>query len=234
MQQYTKYFRAEQKVQLRLSNPAIGSTESLTLIFANHGPGCFELISPYKNREGEEFPLTPGMEMELSSESMGVGLKMTVKFLEYIHSRSIIRVKGVSDLKVFQRRTQPRINVNCGIRFTRGQGALRSFREQWLKNIEVIDKTELKDLPSFSQSYLNLSASGFRLAIKPPIEYADLFLVLIQLMPDTKPLCLLCETVWTGDICDDEGRIPCGMHFIGITDSDRKTIEALVKRGLSA
>ena len=230
MQQYNKYFRPEQKVQLRLANPLVKSTETLTLFFANQGPGYLELLSPYKNRDGEEFPLTPGMEMELATESMGVGVKMMVNFIEYGHSKDIIRVKGASDLKVFQRRTQPRINIHCGVRFTRGQGTLRSFREQWLKNIEIIDKTEPADLPPFPQSHLNLSASGFRLAIKPPVECADLFLVLVQLTSGDKPLCLLCETVWTGAVRDDDGRIPCGMHFIGMTDSDRKTVEAQVKR----
>jgi hypothetical protein len=234
MQQYNKYFHPEQKVQLRLINPQIESTETLTLHFANHGPGYFELVFPYKNRKGEEFPLTQGMSMELMTESMGVGIKMAVEFLDYVRDSDLIRVKGVGELKAFQRRTQPRINIQCGVRFTRGQGALRSLREHWLKNIEIINQIDLDDLPPFTQSQLNLSSTGFRLAIKPPIEYADLFLVLIQLTPGTKPLCILCETAWTGSVRDKEGKIPCGMLFIGMTDSDRNTLEAQIKRVLSA
>ena len=230
MQQYNKYFRPEQKVQIRLVNPLLASSETLTLLFANQGPGYFELAFPYKNRNGEEFPLTPGMAMELTTESMGVGVKMTVEFLDYVHGSGMIRVKGIGDLKAFQRRTQPRIDIECGVRFTRGQGALRSLREHWLKNIEIINQLDPADLPPFTQSRLNLSSSGFRLAIKPPVECADLFLVLIQLNPGEKPLCLLCETVWTGTMLDDEGRIPCGMQFIGISDADRKTLEVQVKR----
>jgi hypothetical protein len=234
MQQYNKYFRPEQKVQLRLTNPLFESTETLTLYFANHGPGYFELILPYKSHNGEDFPLTPGMNMELTTESMGVGVKMLVEFLDYVQGSDMIRVKGVGELKAFQRRTQPRIDIQCGVRFTRGQGALRSLREHWLKNIEVINRINPEDLPPFMQSHLNLSSTGFRLAIKPPVECADLFLVLVQLTPGAKPLCLLCETVWTGNERDEEGRIPCGMHFIGMTDADRKTLEAQVKRVLSA
>lgn len=233
MQQYTKYFRPEQKVQLKLVNPADESIEALTLFFANHGPGYFDLIFPYKNRQGEEFPLVPGMGMELSTESMGIGVKMTVAFIEYGHSNQSIRVKGVSDLKVFQRRTQPRADLLCGVRFTRGQGGLRSFREQWLKNIKIIDQTCVEDLPPFSPIHINLSATGLRLAIKPPVERADLFLVLVQLMAEEKPVCLLCETIWTGSVRDEEGRIFCGMNFIGTTDIDRKKIENQVKKILS-
>jgi len=114
-------------------------------------------------------------------------------------------------------------------RTTRGQGELRSLREHWHKNIEVINQFNPADLPPFTQSQLNLSSSGFRLAIKPPVECGDLFLVLIQINPGEKPLCLLCETIWTGTVHDDEGRIPCGMHFIAITDADRKTVETQVK-----
>jgi hypothetical protein len=234
MQQYSKYFRPEQKVQLRLANPLLASTETLTLHFANQGPGYFELIFPYKNRIGEEFPLTPGMNMELTTESMGVGVKLTVEFLGYVRGSDMIRVKGIGELKAFQRRTQPRIDILCGVRFTRGQGALRSLREHWLKNVDIINQLKPEDLPPFTLSHLNLSSSGFRLAIKPPVECADLFLVLIQLIPGEKPLCLLCETVWTGSVCDEDGRIPCGMHFIGMTDADRKTIETQTKRVRSA
>lgn len=233
MQQYNKYFRPEQKVQLRLSTSQVDTTETLTLYFAEQGPDYFDLIFPYKSRNGEEFPLAPGMSMELTTESMGVGVKMTVEFLNYVHGREMIRVKGIGELKAFQRRTQPRIDIQCGVRFTRGQGALRSLREHWLKNIEIINQINPKDLPPFTQSRLNLSSSGFRLAIKPPVECADLFLVLIQLTPGAKPLCLLCETVWTGSVRDEEGRIPCGMHFIGMTEADRKTVEAQVKQSLS-
>jgi c-di-GMP-binding flagellar brake protein YcgR len=234
MQQYNKYFRPEQKVQLRLVNPLLASTETLTLCFANQGPGYFELAFPYKSRNGEEFPLPPGVDMELTTESMGVGVKMTVEFLAYVRGTDMIRVKGIGELKAFQRRTQPRIDIQCGVRFTRGQGALRSLREHWLKNIEIINQINPEDLPPFTQSHINLSSTGFRLAIKPPVECADLFLVLVQLSPGTKPLCLLCETVWTGTDRDEEGRIPCGMHFIGMTDADRKTVEAQVKRAITA
>lgn len=233
MQQYAKYFRPEQKVQLRLANPSLESTESLTLYVANHGPGYLDLASPYKNRDGEDFPLTPGMPMEISTESMGIGVKIAVEFIEYGPSSNLIRVKVVSDLKVFQRRTQPRVDILCGVRFTRGQGTLRSFREQWLKHIEIIGQTAPENLPPFTQSHLNLSATGLRLAIKPPVERADLFLILVQLIPGTSPLCLLCETVWTGSVRDEEGRIFCGMNFIGMADADRKKIEAQIKQVLS-
>ena len=234
MQQYNKYFRPEQKVQLLLTNPRVESTETLTLHFANQGPGYFELIFPYKSLNGEEFPLTPGMNMELTTESMGVGVKMTVEFLGYVGGRDMIRVKGIGELKAFQRRTQPRIDIQCGVRFTRGQGALRSLREHWLKNVEIISQINPEDLPPFTQTHINLSSTGFRLAIKPPVECADLFLVLVQLAPGMKPLCLLCETVWTGSVRDEEGRIPCGMHFICMTDADRKAVEAQVKRAITA
>lgn len=230
MQPYNKYFRQEQKVQLRLANPLLASSEILTLLFANQGPGYFELAFPYKSRSGEEFPLTAGMPMELTTESLGVGVKMTVEFLDYVPDSGVIRVKGIGDLKAFQRRTQPRIDIQCGVRFTRGQGALRSLREHWLKNIEIINQLDPADLPPFTPSHLNLSSSGFRLSIKPPIECADLFLVLIQISPGEKPLCLLCETVWTGTVRDGDNRIPCGLHFIGITDADRKTLETRIIR----
>lgn len=234
MQLYNKYFRAEQKVQLSLINPELGSVETLTLYFSSQGPGYFDLVLPYKSRTGEEFPLTPGMNLELTTESMGVGVKMPVEFIDYVRGSDMIRVKGTGELKAFQRRTQPRINIQCGVRFTRGQGAIRSLREHWLKNLELIEKIHPKDLPPFLPSQLNLSSTGFRLAIKPPVACNDLFLVLLQLSPGEKPLCLLCETVWTAAERDAEGRIPCGLHMICVTDADRKRIDELVKRVLAS
>jgi hypothetical protein len=144
-----------------------------------------------------------------------------------------IRVKVIGELKAYQRRTQPRIDILRGVRFTPGQAALRTFREHREKKNEIINQINTQDQPPVTQSHINLSSTGVRLAIQPPIECPDLFLVLLQLTPGTKPLCLLCETIWTGSIRDEDGRIPCGMHFIGITDADRKTLETQIKRGFS-
>lgn len=233
MQQYAKYFRPEQKVQLRLVNPLDGHLEALTLYFFSHGPGYLDLTLPYKNREGEEFPFTPGMQMELATESLGIGVRMTVEFLEYADSREVIRVRCVSELRVFQRRTQRRIDTVAGVRFTRGQGAMRTFRAQWLKNIEILERTSPATLPPFPEVPLNLSCTGLRLAIKAPVERADLFLVLLRLKPGEKPICALCEVVWISPDPDEDGRQHCGMQFISVTEVDRKRIENHVKHILS-
>lgn len=229
MQQYAKYFRPEQKVQIRLVNPEDGHLESLTLFFVNHAPKHFDLALPYKLREGEEFPFAPGMVMELTTESLGIGVRMSVAFIEYAVINEIIRVRCIDDLKVFQRRTQRRVDIVAGIRFTRGQGTLRTFRNQWLKNISILEKTPISALPPFPTLPLNLSSTGMRLAIKPPLNRADLFLVLIHLKPEEKPICALCEVVWVGSTPDADGLVPCGMQFIALTDIDRKRIENHVK-----
>lgn len=233
MKQYAKYFKTGQKIQLRVLDSTNGLREVLTVFFHDHDHGTIDLILPYKNQEGEEYPFLPNMPLELSSDALGMGIRMNVAFQGYTARKDVIRVEVTGELQIFQRRTQRRIDTLAGLRFTRGQGTLRTFREQWRKNVEILQKTNPATLPAFPEAQINLSNGGIRLIIKPPIDKADLFLVLLQLQKGEIPVCALAEVAWMGSANLPEGKLSAGMQFIGIVESDRKRIEDYVQKSLA-
>lgn len=229
MKQYAKYFRPGQKILLKNLDAPTGLVEFLTVFFHDHGEGTIDLKLPYQNREGEGFPFAPGMRFELSSDALGMGVRLQVSYQQETENREVIRVAIESELQIFQRRTQRRIDLVTGLRYSRGQGTLRTFREQWKKNVELLQKADPATLPAFPETTLNLSTGGIRFSLAPPVEKSNLFLILFQLEQGTTPICTLAETVWIGGK-NPAGLVSVGMQFLCINESDRQRIETFVKK----
>jgi len=225
---YAKYFRPGQKILLRVMEPP-GRFEALTAVFQQSGSGCFDLTLVSQARAEENYPFVAGMPLVLMSDHLGLGLRLTGRFQEQLADNRI-RVESISDLQVFQRRLHRRLDTSVGLRYTKGRGTIRSFREQWDKNLQILDKTQdLSNLPPFPRTRVNLSAGGIRFEVAPPVEVADLCLILLQPEPASRPICALTEVVWLNEPEGDRRRV-AGMQFIGILDADQKRIEALVRQ----
>lgn len=225
---YARYFKPGQKILLRVTEPP-GRFEALTAIFHDSGSGYFELTLTSQAREEENYPFTAGMPLELMSDHLGLGLRLSGRFQEQLAGNRI-RVELISDLQVFQRRLHRRLDTQVGLRYTKGRGTLRSFREQWEKNLQILEKTaDFSKLPPFPRTRVNLSAGGLRFDVTPPVEVADLCLILLQLEPAGRPICALAEIVWLSEPEEGRRRI-AGMQFIGILDADQKRIEALIRQ----
>jgi len=224
---YSRYFKSGQKVLLRITEPA-GRFEALPALFHDGADGSFDLILTTQARAEEGYPFTDGMPLELMSDHLGLGLRLTARFHQHLPGNRI-RVELASDLQVFQRRLHRRLDMTVGLRFTKGRGTLRSFREQWEKNLQILDKTQdFAKLPPFPRTRVNLSAGGIRFEIAPPVEASDLCLLLMQLEPASRPICALSEIVWMNEPEGEQRRI-AGLQFIGILDADQKRIEALIR-----
>ncbi|ORJ62416.1 hypothetical protein B5V00_03790 [Geothermobacter hydrogeniphilus] len=225
---YRKYFKTDQRLLLR---PISGEqntdrVETLTAFIVHaRGDSC-DLRLPYENRPGEEFPFTAGMEVELSGEALGLGVRITGRFERYLDPGQL-RISIDPTLEVFQRRNHPRRDVRVGLRYTRGHGTLRTFRRQWEKNIRILaGRTDLKKLGGFPRCQVNLSQGGLRFTIRPPVEVADLCMILLELEPQSPPVCALAEVVWISDPGEEPNQhgLDVGMQFIDILKSDQKRI----------
>ena len=228
---YFKYFKSGQKIYLRALSPPLepGRFEALTVYFQDGQKSFFNLTLPYRAEAGETYPFTPGMPFELLSEAFGLGLRLTCTFAGQ-QGPNLIRVAIEEDLQIFQRRDRPRLDLAVGLRYTKGRGTLRSFRQQWEKNLDILAKTtDPAKLPPFPRVPVNLSSGGIRLRIRPPIEIADLCLLLLQLQPGESPLCTLAEVVWTAEK-EEKGRFTAGMRFLSILEADQKRIDTFLKR----
>lgn len=226
---YLKYFKTGQKILLAAppGDGAISRTETLTTYLQEMGKGHFDLLLPYGGHEEESYPFATDMSLSLTSEAFGLGLKLSCHFSGR-RDKDVIRVQLGDDLQVFQRRGSPRVDLQAGVRYTKGRGTLRTFRDQWEKNIRILHSGgDLSKLGTFPRRAINLGSGGVRFDVKAPVEVADLCLVLID-YGQAPPICSLAEVVWTKPTESPE-RFSTGMRFVSLLDADLKRLENLIR-----
>lgn len=231
---YSKYFKSGQKILLVPMNPDNPDHhESLTVYLHEIGSHSFDLKLPYQEKQGEEYSFKEGMELQLSSESLGLGIRLTGTFCSRLEPH-LIRVKLKGDLQAFQRRSKPRSDATIGLRYAKGRGTLKSFKNQWEKNVQLLSKSsDLSRLSNLPRYKVNIGPGGLRFNLKPPVEIADLCLVLMELNDKNPPICALAEVLWFHEQSGEE-RHPTGLQFINICKSDQTRLEDFVKeRGAS-
>jgi c-di-GMP-binding flagellar brake protein YcgR len=225
---YTKYFKTGQKILLTLkaTAPPSGRIISLTTFFQDAGKDYFDLTLPYGGKEEESYPFFPDMPFILHSEAFGIGLRLSCHFADRL-KKDTIRVTIADDLQVFQRRGDIRVDVQAGLRYTKGRGTLRTFHEQWEKNVQILQHSkDLSKLGTFPKRLLNLSTGGMRFDIKGTVEIADICLVFLDI-GTPPPICALAEVVWVQET-ESKGRFSSGMRFVSLLDSDRNRLELYV------
>jgi len=201
---YQRYFKNGQRLLLKaLETENNGRTDLLTVYMDGGSSGTFVLTLPYSDDATEQYPFSEGMLFELSSEILGMGIRVTGTFHEKIDGKRIaLQIRP--DLQMFQRRGAPRLDCKLGIRFTRGQGALKALRSTWEKNIQILHSPNAPlNLEGFKPCQVNLSSGGIRFALRPPVNLAE--------------LCLMLITV-----------IVSGMRFINILESDQMRINKFI------
>jgi c-di-GMP-binding flagellar brake protein YcgR len=228
--QYSRFYKNGQQIILRALGVPVeaGRMESLTTYLQDNSSDQFDLLLPYCSPQGESYPFTPQMPFELLSDSMGLGLRMTGAFKEQV-GNDLIRLAVNGDYQVFQRRHYRRLDFIAGLRYTRGRGTLRSFREQWERNLQILSKgTEGVRLDRFPRAKVNLSAGGIRFSLKAPVEMADLCLLLLE-VDNLPPICALAEVIWIQERIV-EGRQVAGLRFIHILEADQKRIDDYIRQ----
>lgn len=225
-----KYFKTEQKLILKPQPTDTGQNlVQLTTYLVDVRANNCDLRLPYGKSIDEQFPFEDGMSVELMGDALGMGIKVTGTFERYLDSNTI-RIQLTPDLEMFQRRLHPRQDLTLGLRYTKGRGTLRSYRNQWQKNVELLERSvDLSKLGNFPRNQVNLSLTGIRFPVKPPVAESDLCLLLIELDADTPPVCTLAEVVWVGEQ-EGSNTLVAGMQFINIRKSDQQRILEFLKR----
>ncbi len=227
---YQKYFKTGQKVQLRAKQPPPpeGRNELLSAVLENGDANHFDLFLSYGPEAIRDYPFREDMRFELSADALGLGIKVSVAFLESL-SDNRIRVLVLPDLQMFQRRVEQRLDCTIGIRFTRGQKSLHALRQTWEKNASILLNSRTAPvLQGFSPCQLNLSPGGIRFALHPPAELSDICLMLLDLGDNKPPICALAEIIWLSGNTP-EGTLRAGMQFIDILEQDQKRIVRFIR-----
>ena len=225
---YQRYFKNGQRMLLTQLEPkSDGRTDLLTVYMEGGEKETFVLSLPYSDDAAEQYPFSEGMPFELSSDSLGLGIRVTGTFLNRLDGRRIA-LNINHDLQMFQRRGTPRLDCKLGVRFTRGQGALKALRKTWEKNIQVLQSPNAPlTAEGFKACQINLSSGGVRFFLRPPVSPSELCLMLISLDDGLVPVCALAEVIWTRPE-KDETIVVAGMRFINILETDQKRIDKFI------
>lgn len=225
---YQRYFKNGQKLLLNALDRSDDSRTELLSATMEGGDGdLFTLSLPYSADATEQYPFAVGRPFEISSEALGLGIRVTGSIEQKIDGQRL-SLKINPDLQMFQRRNQPRLDCKLGIRISRGQGSLKMLRATWEKHIQVLQSPNAPTkLEGFHLCPLNLSSGGIRFALRAPVAAAELCLLLIDLQQATPPICALAEVVWTRPE-QDEAIVSSGMRFINILAADQQRIDRYI------
>ncbi|SHI82206.1 PilZ domain-containing protein [Malonomonas rubra DSM 5091] len=225
---YQRYFKNGQKILLTaLEKNKDGRKEHLSATINGGDEHGFIVSLPYSEDAAHQYPFNDGQPFEISSDSMGLGVRVTGSFRRKIDGKRISLAVN-NDLQMFQRRGSPRMDCKLGIRFTRSQGALQALRKTWEKNIKLLHSPSAPLIfEGFKPCYVNLSTGGIRFNLRPPVNPAELCLLLLNLDDGKPPVCALAEVVWTRPE-NNETIVVSGMRFINILEEDQNRIATFI------
>lgn len=229
-----RYFKSGQQLLLRALKKTRedGRTELITAYVDSCERDHVILSLPYGEDSVNHIPFAADMEFEVTSDAYGLGIRATGVFQKKI-SGTRFALKLNPDLEMFQRRISQRYDCEIGIRFSRAAKTMKTMRDIWERNIEVLTGPEAPLVfEGFKKTRINISAGGIRLSIKPPASQGELCLILIHLEDGRPPVCTIAEIVWT--CLQDENAITAGMRFINILSDDQERIEAFINHSSAA
>jgi len=225
---YQRYFKSGQQLLLKVQSEAEQQerTELMTVFVVSLEEDSLVVSLPYGEDAVDQYPFSEGLSFEISTESMGLGIRTTGSYEKKINGEQFA-LKLYPDLEMFQRRISQRFDCQLGIRFSRAAKTLQTMREIWEKNIEVLHSPEVPLVfDGFKSCRVNISSGGIRFSVKPPADQGELCLILINLEDGNPPVCAIAEVVW---LCmQDESAVTAGMRFINILSEDQQRIDHFI------
>ncbi|HDR46170.1 MAG TPA: PilZ domain-containing protein [Geoalkalibacter subterraneus] len=226
----TKYLKPGRKIfiQPRVTPNEQNHIEKLSGHIRSCERDFVDLALPYNTAAGEHYPFTPEMPLNLTTEAYGMGVEVDGTFSEF-RGPDLIRVHCLPDIRLYQRRVLPRIEVSIGLRYAKSKGQLRSLRSQWEKKLQILDRLDSSTpVTKFPYCPVNLSGGGIRLNFREETEIADLCLLLMELAPQQPPICTLAEIVWLRPT--KPGWQTAGLRFTHIREKDQRRINRFVEQ----
>ena len=223
---FNKHFKPGQRVLIHLTNPADGDDrlENISASCLAVDNGVLTLTLPY---EIDASAFSENAKMSVISESLGLGLKAQTCFLCQ-QTNTSIQLRFDGDLRFFQKRPTARLNLPIGIRYSRLTGSLGVIRQQWQQHIHKLANTPPEVIPQLPCGMVNLSSGGIRLGFRNAVDKAQLCMLLLQVEPETPPICTMAEVVWTHSKGKDTS-CTAGLQFMAIMAEDQKRLEKFIR-----
>jgi c-di-GMP-binding flagellar brake protein YcgR len=176
----------------------------------------------------DSYPFEVGMQFEILTDHMGMGMRLVASFVERISSQDI-RLQFEGNLEFISRRIYRRVDVNAWVGITRSKGNLAEMRTLWEEHLNKIKSgVSAAELTEFKKHLINLAGGGIRLPLQAPVEQSELILVYLSIGDKKGIICALAEAVWIGPAeANDTQQI--GLRFLNILEEDQARIDTVVK-----
>lgn len=229
---FGKYFIKGQKVFLKrlFSDEQPPAVDTITGYAINSQPMQLDLALPYGSDAADSYPFEPGMKFEVMTDSRGMGLRLTASFVEKISAQDI-RLEFAGDLKFISRRSYQRVDVNAWVGMKRSAGNLLEMSRLWREHMEQIKSgVSAAEFVEFEKYLINLAGGGMRLALKPPVNMAELVLLYVSIGDKKGIICGLAEVIWVAEEEQSNGLQLAGLRFLRILEEDQARLDAVVNR----
>ena len=229
---FGKYFIKGQKVFLKrlFSDEQPPAVDTITGYAINSQPMQLDLALPYGSDAADSYPFEPGMKFEIMTDSRGMGLRLTASFVEKISAQDI-RLEFAGDLKFISRRSYQRVDVNAWVGMKRRAGNLLEMSRLWREHMEQIKSgVSAAEFVEFEKYLINLAGGGMRLALKPPVNMAELVLLYVSIGDKKGIICGLAEVIWVAEEEQSNGLQLAGLRFLRILEEDQARLDAVVNR----
>lgn len=227
---YGKYFNKGQKVFIKriFTDDEQTALDTITGYAMYSKPMQLDLALPYGCDAADSYPFEPGMQFEVLTDHMGMGLRLVASFVERISSQDI-RLQFEGNLEFISRRIYRRVDVNAWVGIHRDTSNLAEMRSLWQEHLKKIKNgVSAAELTEFKKNLINLAGGGIRLPLKSPIELEDLVLVYLSIGDKKGIICALAEAVWIGE-ADANDMQQIGLRFLNILQEDQARIDVVVK-----
>lgn len=227
---YGKYFNKGQKVFIKriFTDEERTALDTITGYAMRSQPMQLDLALPYGCDAADSYPFEPGMQFEILTDHMGMGLRLVASFVERISSQDI-RLQFEGNLEFISRRIYRRVDVNAWVGTKRSKGNLAEMRTLWEEHLNKIKSgVSAAELTEFKKHLINLAGGGIRLPLQAPVEQSELVLVYLSIGDKKGIICALAEAVWIGPVeANDTQQI--GLRFLNVLEEDQARIDTVVK-----
>lgn len=227
---YGKYFNKGQKVFIKriFTDEERTALDTITGYAMRSQPMQLDLALPYGCDAADSYPFEPGMQFEILTDHMGMGMRLVASFVERISSQDI-RLQFEGNLEFISRRIYRRVDVNAWVGTKRSKGNLAEMRTLWEEHLNKIKSgVSAAELTEFKKHLINLAGGGIRLPLQAPVEQSELVLVYLSIGDKKGIICALAEAVWIGPVeANDTQQI--GLRFLNVLEEDQARIDTVVK-----
>lgn len=227
---YGKYFNKGQKVFIKriFTDEERTALDTITGYAMRSQSMQLDLALPYGCDAADSYPFEPGMQFEILTDHMGMGLRLVASFVERISSQDI-RLQFEGNLEFISRRIYRRVDVNAWVGTKRSKGNLAEMRTLWEEHLNKIKSgVSAAELTEFKKHLINLAGGGIRLPLQAPVEQSELVLVYLSIGDKKGIICALAEAVWIGPVeANDTQQI--GLRFLNVLEADQARIDTVVK-----